>query len=381
MASPESTPRAGRWGELGDMVCALRSLLLITTVVFSLACPSAPPCQRGERTCEGNTLVVCGLEGTETETWCGATLQMCDSNLRACVGGLGTGTGGGSRPGGGSATGGGTTTGGGTATGGGNSTGGGNTGGGLASGGGNSAGGLSCTAPWPVQVNPPLAPAYSGTVYIDPGIITASDPTSFRSVTATGRGMRTTFDRRTATWVTLDMWLFRAQFGTSKTVEVQVNPEFTQQQAQVEAERHARHLGRIPAFSFRDIDMIWIHGGKQLYGGGNRSILVHTEQTTEYEAGGWTEEVMLHESGHTSLDSSHAMAPRWLEAQRADGVAISTYARDNPTREDVAETISIWFALRFRASRLSANDQQKLRTVPNRLAYFDCLGLTDAPLP
>jgi hypothetical protein len=61
-------------------------------------------------------------------------------------------------------------------------------------------------------------------------------------------------------------------------------------------------VGRLPAFAFRDLDMLWINGGTELYGGGNRSILVHT--------GGWAEEALLHESGHTSLDSSHAAAAR-----------------------------------------------------------------------
>ena len=224
-------------------------------------------------------------------------------------------------------------------------------------------------------------PPYSGTVYVDPDVITSSDPTSFRMLTATGQGMRTIYDRRTSTFITVNAWLFDAQFGSTKHVEVQVNPEFTQQQAQTHATFHATAVGRLPAFAFRDIDALWINGGNFPYGGGNRSILIHTEQTVVYEAGGWTEEALLHESGHTSFDSYHANAPRWLEAQRADGVSISTYGRDNPTREDVAETLSMWFALRFRSTRLASTDQQKVSTsIPSRLRYFDCLGLTDALL-
>jgi hypothetical protein len=225
-------------------------------------------------------------------------------------------------------------------------------------------------------------PPYSGTVFIDNDLFLSSDPTSFRSLTAKGQGMRTLFDRRTNAWVTVNAWLFDARFGSTKQVEVQVNPEFTQSVAEGHARFHATALGRLPAFAFRDIDALWINGGKFPYGGGNRSILIHTEQTAEYEAGGWTEETMLHESGHTSLDMDHANAPRWLEAQRADGVAISTYARDNPTREDVAETLSVWFAVRFRGTRLSTAEVQRItESVPSRLRYFDCLGLTDAPLP
>jgi hypothetical protein len=233
-----------------------------------------------------------------------------------------------------------------------------------------------------VQTNPPATPPYDGTVYVDPDIITSSDPTSFLALTSMGQGTRTLYDRRVSNWVTLNVWLFDAQFGASKHVEVQVNPEFTQAQAQVHATRFATVVGRLPAFAFRDLDMLWIHAGEFPWGGGNRSILIHTDQAPIYEAGGWTEEALLHESGHTSLDATHAAAARWLEAQAADGVAISTYARDNPTREDVAETLNLWFATRFRSARLSAVDLQKINaSVPSRLSYFDCLGLTDALLP
>ena len=68
-------------------------------------------------------------------------------------------------------------------------------------------------------------PPYSGTVWITPDILGPSDPTSLGSVTYTGRGMREVFDRRVDMWVTVDAYLFEAQFG-ERTLEFQVNPEF-----------------------------------------------------------------------------------------------------------------------------------------------------------
>ena len=67
---------------------------------------------------------------------------------------------------------------------------------------------------------------------------------------------------------------------------------------------------------------------------------------------GFTEEVMFHEAAHTSLDVAHANAPGWREAQRADGGFISTYARDNPDREDIAESILPYFAVRVHTGRI-----------------------------
>ncbi|HKX62806.1 MAG TPA: choice-of-anchor D domain-containing protein, partial [Verrucomicrobiae bacterium] len=91
-----------------------------------------------------------------------------------------------------------------------------------------------------------------------------------------------------------------------------------------------------------------------------------------YEADGILEETLVHESGHTSLDPLHASASGWLAAQIADPEFISTYARDNPTREDIAESYLPWLAVRHRPHRISATLSNTIAvTIPNRLAYFD----------
>ena len=55
-----------------------------------------------------------------------------------------------------------------------------------------------------------------------------------------------------------------------------------------------------------------------------------------------------------------------------DCVAVSTYARDNPTREDVAESFLPYYALRYLPERLSEADKAAIRNaIPHRIAYFD----------
>ena len=49
---------------------------------------------------------------------------------------------------------------------------------------------------WEAQSGDQVDPPYGGTVWIDPDIITPSDPTALVSVTDTGRGERTMFDQR-----------------------------------------------------------------------------------------------------------------------------------------------------------------------------------------
>ncbi len=60
-------------------------------------------------------------------------------------------------------------------------------------------------------------PPYAGTVWIDPDIITPSDPTALVSVTDAGRGERRMFDRRVGDWITIDAYLFMARFDDGLT--------------------------------------------------------------------------------------------------------------------------------------------------------------------
>ena len=215
-------------------------------------------------------------------------------------------------------------------------------------------------------------PPYHGTIFLDPDVITDADPTTFTKIEDAGTGERTMYDRRSG-WVYLNAFLFNAGFSDAPEVEIQVNPEFGHvDSARREAERYAPVIGRLPRCIREDVKTVWIHKGVNPFGGGNENLLIHTGQADLYTAEGILEETLVHEGAHTSLDEDHANASGWLAAQAADGEFISTYARDNPYREDVAETFLLYFALRCRRDRISdALAEAVMRTVPNRIAYFD----------
>lgn len=218
-----------------------------------------------------------------------------------------------------------------------------------------------------------VSPPFGGTIFIDPDVITASDPTAFEGLQYTGQARRVMFDRRVDAFLAVDAYLFAATFDDGLTVEIQVNPEFgSPDEARVQADAYALVIGRLPTALRRDVDTVWIHQGTYPFGGGNDNLLIHTGQAALYEAGGILEEALVHEAAHTSLDAVHATAPGWLAAQRADQTFISTYARDNPAREDIAESVLPWLAVRHRASRISAALTETItRAIPNRLTYFD----------
>jgi hypothetical protein len=225
-------------------------------------------------------------------------------------------------------------------------------------------------------------PPFAGTIGIEPTIITGKDPTSFQKLTYVGAEERVMFDRRSKEgWQTHRAHLFMAVFSDGSKIEVQVNPEFSKQDAEVEAARYLPEIGRLPKLLRRDVETVWIHKGLNPFGGGNRNLLIHTEQGEEYAKAGILEETLCHEACHTSLDAQHAKAAPWLDAQAKDGEFISTYARDNPDREDIAESFLPYLALRFKADRLSKDLMEKIgRTIPNRIKYFDSLEIDLHPM-
>jgi hypothetical protein len=231
----------------------------------------------------------------------------------------------------------------------------------------------------PVEV---VEPPFGGTIFVDPDIITPSDPTTLVSVSPAGRGSRTMYDRRVEGWITVDAFLFDAVFDDGLETEIQVNPEFAEEDAALaEAETYAEVIGRLPTVLRTRVETIWIHQGQELFGGGNNNILIHTGQADAYVASGILEETLVHEATHTSLDPVHASAPGWVSARTADGNFISTYARDFPDREDLAETFLLWMAVRYRSDRITARTADLiLETIPHRIAYLDAQSFDMHPI-
>ena len=217
-------------------------------------------------------------------------------------------------------------------------------------------------------------PPFGGTIFIDPDIITPDDPTTFINLTYNGQDSRTMFDRRVNDWVTLNPYLFPAQYDDNLKIEVQVNPEFgSREKAEIQAVKFATVIGRLTTELRKDVKTVWIHRGNEPFGGGNNNLLIHTDWSEKnYEEQGILEETFVHEAAHTSLDSYHAESEDWLSAQTKDCNFISDYARDNPIREDIAESYLPYLAIRYRVNRISNSLKDTIENIiPNRIDYFD----------
>ena len=228
-----------------------------------------------------------------------------------------------------------------------------------------------------------ISPPFSGTIFIDPDIITDTDPSVYSSMTYAGRASRTMFDRRNGGgWITIDPYLFDTSYDDGLSIEIQVNPEFsTFEEAQKQAVFYADAVGRLPRSLRTDVETMWIHEGVFPFGGGNNNILIHVGQGEAYIRDGILEETLVHEAAHTSLDPSYASSAEWIQAQNTDPTFISTYAQDYPMREDIAESFVPFLAVEYRSDRITESlKNQILKTIPNRIAFFRSLGLDMYPI-
>ncbi len=231
--------------------------------------------------------------------------------------------------------------------------------------------------------NEPLDPPYHGTIFLDPNIITNLDKSSLEKIKFFGKEERVMFDRRYDDWINVIPFIFRAYFSDNLTIEVQVNPEFgTLKDAENVALKYCMPVGQLPTSLRLNVETIWIHRGMKAFGGGNQNILIHTDWSEmHYETQGILEETLFHEATHTSLDGIFSKDGNWINAQKEDCNFISTYALENPEREDVAESFLPFFAIKFFPNRISASMKKTIiETMPARIRYFNDKTLNYYPL-
>ncbi len=202
-----------------------------------------------------------------------------------------------------------------------------------------------------------------------------------------GQKQREMFDRRKNSWIKNSAYIFNAIFSDGSNIEVQVNSEFSSSESAFNyAEKYSKVIGQLPNILRKDVRTVWIHKGKNPFGGGNFNLLIHTDQGDEYISKGILEETLIHEASHTSLDwpgisKNHGISKGWIEAQKADKGYISDYAEDYPNREDIAESFLPWVVVRYKADRIGKKHRNKIiEAIPNRLKYFDLQGFDMRPL-
>jgi len=211
--------------------------------------------------------------------------------------------------------------------------------------------------------------------------MTATDPTTFVNSVYEGRGERVIIDARLEEAVTVNAYLFQADYTDVPPIEIIVNPEFGSVQASsTEASIYAPIIGRLPFALRACLKVIWLNGGEGHYSFGTGGLMIHTGNGQGYIDGDSIEEILAHVASHACLDPQYFPSLEWTQAQTEDGGYISTSALNYPT-EDATESFLAYLAYRYRRDRISAETAQKIiETIPNRIAFYDNMHLDLRPL-
>ena len=214
---------------------------------------------------------------------------------------------------------------------------------------------------------------YRRSVLITNNILNSSDNSAFTSIESIPDNPRYMYDfRNNGSWIRITPFLFKAKFSDDTEIEVQVNSEFENKtNAEKIALIYLEEIGRLPKLFRKNLERVWIHKGYENFAGGNNNFLIYHDTGLIHKEYGLLEEIFLHEGVHTSLDSDHSLSNGWINAQKADnGNFISDYAKQYPKREDLAETVPLCFALKYKRERLSDHTIKKIeKTIPNRIEY------------
>ena len=166
--------------------------------------------------------------------------------------------------------------------------------------------------------------------------------------------------------------LFEATFADGLSLEVRVNPEFHRERGEQLAQQYMAAFGQLPTELRRGMQSFDIHDGRRPFGGGGRNVLVHVKMGEHYLERGILTETLFHETVHATIDRQLKRDSQWLAAQQADTKFISNYAADNPTREDLAESLLLCIAIVQRPERLPEGMASLLKTtIPNRIRFFE----------
>ena len=257
-------------------------------------------------------------------------------------------------------------------------------------------------------------PPYNGSLFWGRGnkksgsLIGPSDISTFQSLRYINKSLvYPVFDRRTNKWGRQNMWKFEAKYSDGPIINIFVNANDWRNRSQAYqiGKSYAHSFGKIPKILRKGVPdvgkisgrvIVWIHNGNKPWGGGRLhprfvgpNFTVHHQGYNRSWWGNIREETLLHEGAHTVIDelfypSKNRSIRRWgkfssewkravaLDKQASGIGYISNYARNNPLREDVAESFVFWVAYRYFRDRMSNSVYNKVRNIlSNRIKVFD----------
>ncbi len=230
----------------------------------------------------------------------------------------------------------------------------------------------------------------SGTVFIYPQTIQASDPSTFLNISDTPKSEANVemFDREakngSGDWIKIDAWVFDVSYNDNIKCQIRVRKSnYSQNEASSLAKQYAFMMGQLPACLRRGVNYVNIMKGNREWGGNSATKALDIQIgkfSDEYKNTNIMEETLAHESCHAALDPLFYGKEDWNKSVKKDNMFVSEYAKDNPEREDVAESFVPYLAVAFRPNRISDEDFKNIKqSIRNRMNLFRDRNLDMSP--
>lgn len=230
-----------------------------------------------------------------------------------------------------------------------------------------------------------IDPPFGGTMWDLPDLITSSDYTVYSSSVYQGVETRLFYDKAIPDFVNYPAHIFKVNFGDGLSVDFEIYSEFSEQEAISIEQKYAPLLGQLGKELRKNIKSIEFLKGDSVASAQRSADLSYANITFHIDwlsnivetrpDGDKTEELLIHESAHLSIDPYVYDKEGWIDAVNLDNNYISTYAKENPDSEDVAETFQAYIAVKYFPERISNSLRDTILSVClNRFKYFDTLN-------
>ena len=230
-----------------------------------------------------------------------------------------------------------------------------------------------------------LEPPFAGTMWDLPDLIKSSDYTIYSTSSYQGIETRLFYDKSIPDFINYPAHVYIVNFGDDLSIDFEIYTEFTLEEADNIEQKYAPLIGQLGKDLRRNIKSFEFLKGEEVASAQRTNdlnyanITFHTDWLTLVEtrfSGDRTEELLIHESAHLSIDPYVYGQQGWTDAVNLDGNFLSTYAKDNPDSEDIAETFQAYIAVKFFPDRISNSLRDTILSVClNRFKYFDSLNL------
>jgi hypothetical protein len=229
-------------------------------------------------------------------------------------------------------------------------------------------------------------PPFRGSLWELPDLITSTDYSIYSSYQYFGIENRLFYDQSIPDFLEYPAHIMKINFGDGLSIDFEIYQEYSFNEAIQIKDKYSPLIGQlgkslrqgIKSFEFMTESVIasaqrsddlsyanitfhpeWIQGVVMPYPGGDR-----------------TEELLIHEASHLSIDPFVYGDVEWSSAVQLDGNYISNYAMEFPEREDIAETFQAYIAVKYFPDRISNSLRDTILSVClNRFIYFDSLNL------